>query len=203
MHIFTLKAATLVAINKYAASSEEVRYYLNGVCLDIANGSGVMVATDGHRLLASSFETGAADGKFIIPRPLISKLKISRRSNTHVDVKIDGDRVTLDFDGETFGGNLIDGTFPDWRRVIPRDVSGEVAQFNGAYLKDADDAGKLAGIGRATIGHNGTGPAWLVYPTPELFGAIMPIRAKTDIYMPGWVVDAPKSAEVIQIPVAA
>lgn len=184
---FTLPASTLVAINKYATSTESTRYYLNGVCIDVSEGRGFMVATDGHKLLCAPFDTDEPDGSYIIPRGLIAKLKTARKSEPTVDVEISGSLVTLSFDGGIYGDQLIDGSFPDWRRVIPSEISGGVARFNGAYLKDLDDAGKLAEAGRATVGYNGDGPAWVGFADSEkLFGVIMPIRMSAPI-KPSWL----------------
>lgn len=175
MTTFTLPAATFVAINKYAASKEATRYYLNGVCIEVRDGKGFMVATDGHKLLCAPFGTQEPDGQYIIPRTLIANLKISRKSEQNVTVGIEGQRVTLTHGDGAFVGQLVDGTFPDWRRAIPSEQNGEFAQFLGAYVKDMDDAAKTAGFGnRAYIGLNGNNPTWVSFTGEEMFGVIMP-----------------------------
>lgn len=174
---FILDAAHFVAINKYAASTEATRYYLNGVCVQVLDGKGVMVATDGLKLLVAPFDPGAAeDGSYIVPSKLIANLKVTRKGEKNVSVHIGPLTVELEYNGTRFAGQLIDGTFPEWRRVIPKEQSGEYAQFNGAYMKELDDAARMIGLSRAYVGLNGQGPAWVSYASETLFGVIMPIR---------------------------
>lgn len=170
-----LNAKILTAINKYASSKEEVRYYLNGVYLDISEDSAFMVATDGWKLLVAPFEnTDIPVGRYIIPRKLIENIKVKKNDNPKVEVTITNDVVSLAFDGAYFMGKLIDGTFPDWRRVIPQEQSGEPARFNGSHLKDLEDAAKAVNALKPLVGFNGWNPCWVSFPHSKLFGVIMP-----------------------------
>lgn len=92
-------------------STEETRYYLNGVCID----SGLLAATDGHRLayVDAGFDV---DGRPIIPHITVKAiLAIGRPSRIVFGDKV----VVVDFPGVTLRSKLIDGTYPDIRRVIP------------------------------------------------------------------------------------
>lgn len=171
-----VNSALLTTINKYGSSKEEVRYYLNGVCLDISeNGSAFMVATDGFKLLFAPFQNAdIPSGRYIVPRKLIENIKPKKNDKSDIGITISGDDISLVFDGATFTGKLIDGTFPDWRRVIPESQSGEPGRFNGAHLKDLEDAAKAVGVKRALVGFNGWNPCWVQFPGTKLSGVVMP-----------------------------
>ena len=111
---FELDLAALLAPVAFAMSTEEVRYYLNGVFLHTTDGVITAVATDGHRL---SRNKGAVVPEFagiIIPRKAVGLLPKGTVTVSVSDAKI---RVSAgDF---VLTSKLIDGTFPDYQRVIP------------------------------------------------------------------------------------
>lgn len=121
-----MEGASSVAINgdslkkaiTFAApfsSNEETRYYMMGVCLD----GDVAVATDGARLarFPLGFD-GAGFERAILTRKLVSALCAAPAPKTAL---INSERPTISFimDGMRIRAKLIDGTFPDWRRVVP------------------------------------------------------------------------------------
>ena len=185
VNLHLIKAAALVA------STEETRYYLNGVCLEARNGHITAIATDGHRLVA--FEVGRTNDtkeswSHIIPLSILKNLKVLKvkgknsRLPAILNTTADG-KISLEYDRNTITFAPIDGTFPDWRRVIPTECNCEIAQFNVNYLADmkkvadATDADKLGDI--VVIGHNGVGPAIVRLPIaiPHV-AVIMPMRVK-------------------------
>lgn len=94
-------------------SREETRYYLNGVCLDDTHA----VATDGHQMAVAPSGLTLPDGmRPILPHPLVALL---RRLGGLELIKICGLRMRVRFAGGVLTARLIDGTFPDWRRVNP------------------------------------------------------------------------------------
>ncbi|MDS1135593.1 DNA polymerase III subunit beta [Nitratireductor indicus] len=102
-------------------STEDTRYYLNGVCLDGDD----IVATDGHRMGVYRADSKASDlGRPIIPSKTVGLLAAFCAPKA---VWIDKDRKAMRFElpGMTLHAKLIDGTFPDWRRVVP-DVSNGI-----------------------------------------------------------------------------
>lgn len=113
-----LKAANLFA------SKEETRYYLNGVLFEIENKQGHVVATDGHRLIKIPLQERGHkikgdDQKVIIPRDMIDKIK-PVRGVEKCDLLFSGSgAIEIEYDGTTYKGQAVDGTFPDYRRVIP------------------------------------------------------------------------------------
>ncbi len=126
----SLPAADLRALidrTKFAMSTEETRYYLNGIYLHEAENDGVKVlravATDGHRL--ARFEMPLPDGAagmpgVIIPRKAIGELRklIDEAADT-IEVTLSESKIRFAFDHVVMTSKLIDGTFPDYQKVIP------------------------------------------------------------------------------------
>lgn len=124
---FTIGADQLHALLepvRYAMSTEETRYYLNGVYLHVHNGLLCAVATDGHRLALRncSLPPGAEAFKGgILHQGLIGKLVPLLRSlgTETVALAFGNLRVEICCAGLTISARLIDGTFPDYRKVLP------------------------------------------------------------------------------------
>lgn len=117
----------LIEKTQFAISTEETRYYLNGIFLHTADAAGVpvlrAVATDGHRLARVELPapTGA-DGMpgIIIPRKAVAEIvKLIEDGSESVLVELSSAKIRLTFDGVVLTSKLIDGTFPDYQRVIP------------------------------------------------------------------------------------
>ena len=169
-----------------AASSDGLRFYLNGVAIEARNGSVVVVATDGHRLLA--FEAGTTatneDWRYIIPLDVVKNLKTNKKLKDVPGVlaKENETQLSITYAGTKTVFGFIDGTFPDWQRVVPKEINGELGQYNPDYLSDLKKAAKLTGQpsnGSAdiVIGHNGTGPAIVNLPiTSKHVAVVMPLR---------------------------
>ena len=172
----------LAAINKNAASTEATRYYLNGVAVQVSGGRGWMVATDGHVMLCAPavVPPETADVSVIIPSPAIASLKKSRADDV-VKLSLGPDRAfTLDYADQIIGGKVIDGTFPDWRRVIPAEgYEPAPAAYDGSILAKMQAAAKALGGGWAVVTSNGPNPAYVRFPTGELFGVIMPLNEQS------------------------
>lgn len=119
---------------RHLSGTKDVRYYLNGVLVEVRKGQGVLVATDGSVLGAHAFPVDAdePDAEFIIPLDAIKALKA--RGSTSVEILRDGMTLTIRTpDGDT-QATAIDGKFPDWRRVMPDRPSGEHAHFDPDHL---------------------------------------------------------------------
>ena len=131
-HKFSLPALALRGLidrTKFAISTEETRYYLNGIYLHAAESDGTKVlravATDGHRLARAEEPlpegAGAMPG-VIIPRKTINELrKLIEEISGDVRIALSDTRIQFRVDGITLTSKLIDGTFPEYDRVIPRD----------------------------------------------------------------------------------
>ena len=131
-HDFALPAANLRRLidkARFAISTEETRYYLNGIYLHDAsnNGSASLraVATDGHRL--SRIDVALPDGAagmpgIIVPRKAVTELrKLIDELDGDVAVSLSETKIRFAFDEVVLTSKLIDGTFPDYDRVIPAD----------------------------------------------------------------------------------
>ena len=131
-HKFALPAHTLRALidrTRFAISTEETRYYLNGIYLHAGESDGVpvlrAVATDGHRLarVEEPLPEGAASMPgVIVPRKTINELrKLLDEVTSDVEVALSDTRIQFRVGAITLTSKLIDGTFPEYERVIPRD----------------------------------------------------------------------------------
>lgn len=129
-HKFSLSAAelrSLVDHTRFAISTEETRYYLNGIYVHAAseNGAGVLraVATDGHRLARFQvpLPAGAAEiPGVIVPRKTVQELrKLIDETEESIEVALSETKIRLSFGDVLLISKLIDGTFPDYERVIP------------------------------------------------------------------------------------
>jgi len=126
---------------KFAISTEETRYYLNGVYMHVAQAEGVAVlrcvATDGHRLAridAPLPEGAAAMPGVIVPRKTVGELrKLLEDDAMTVTVSVSDTKVRFATDAITLTSKVIDGTFPDYTRVIPtgntRRLEVDAAEF--------------------------------------------------------------------------
>ena len=129
-HQFTVTAAELRGLidrTRFAISTEETRYYLNGIYLHEADRDGTAllraVATDGHRLASVEIPLPAgAEGMpgVIVPRKAVAELrKLIDESGDEVAVSLSESKIRFAFDDAVLTSKLIDGTFPDYQRVIP------------------------------------------------------------------------------------
>ncbi|WP_299166168.1 DNA polymerase III subunit beta [uncultured Tateyamaria sp.] len=113
--------------SKFAISTEETRYYLNGVYMHVADGDDGKalrcVATDGHRLarIDSDLPEGAADMPgVIVPRKTVGELrKLLDDDEMKIAVSVSETKVRFATPDITLTSKVIDGTFPDYTRVIP------------------------------------------------------------------------------------
>lgn len=117
----TLKS--LMDHTAFAMANQDVRYYLNGMLLELDGGSLRCVATDGHRLAMAETEVATgADSKrqVIIPRKGISELAgLFENSDNEVELQLGRNHVRVSRGDVVFTSKLIDGRFPDYDAVIP------------------------------------------------------------------------------------
>jgi DNA polymerase-3 subunit beta len=148
-HRFALPAGemrTLIDRTSFAISTEETRYYLNGIYLHVTENEAVpvlrAVATDGHRL--ARMEMPRPDGAenmsgVIIPRKTVNELrKLIEDTEETVAVALSDTKVRFSFDDVELISKLIDGTFPDYQRVIP-EANDKVMEVDRKTFSDAVD----------------------------------------------------------------
>ncbi len=153
-HRFNLSAQTLRGLidrTRFAISTEETRYYLNGIYLHAADSDGVKVlravATDGHRL--ARVEEPLPEGAermpgVIIPRKTVNELrKLLEEVQGNVEIALSDTRIQFRADQVLLTSKLIDGTFPEYERVIPR---GNDKVLRVSKKDFADAVGRVAAI---------------------------------------------------------
>jgi DNA polymerase-3 subunit beta len=129
-HNFLLSAADLKRLidrTRFAISTEETRYYLNGIYLHAAKSDKVnmlrAVATDGHRLARMEIplpEGASGMPGVIVPRKTVTELrKLLDEMDQDVSVALSDTKIRFTFADTVLTSKLIDGTFPDYDRVIP------------------------------------------------------------------------------------
>jgi DNA polymerase III subunit beta len=126
---FELPATTLIAIidkTRFAISTEETRYYLNGIFFHVAEDPTPVLkaaATDGHRLARVTYpRPDGAEGMpdIIVPRKCIAELrKLLDEVDGSVRIDLSPTKIRFDLGNAVLTSKLIDGTFPDYSRVIP------------------------------------------------------------------------------------
>jgi DNA polymerase-3 subunit beta len=185
----TIKALLLIA------PKSDIRYYLNGVCVDVRAGTVTLVATDGHRLLAVPVSAdnveSATDGQYIIPRDTLDAVKPAKygKSAAPITVEIVDARITIT-GATTATSPTVDGRFPDWRRVTPTSANNEPAQYQPEYIAAFGKIGELFGGKnvKCVIHHNGDAFTLVTFPCSEALGVIMPLRVDNDKHpgLPAW-----------------
>ncbi|MFN3076710.1 MAG: DNA polymerase III subunit beta [Alphaproteobacteria bacterium] len=146
-HQFSMAAADLRSLmdrTRFAISTEETRYYLNGIYLHAGRSDGVevlrSVATDGHRLARMDvpLPPGAAGMPgVIVPRKTVGELcKLIDNVSGEVEVRVSESKIRFAFDETVLTSKLIDGTFPDYERVIP-EGNDKILQVNCKRLVEA------------------------------------------------------------------
>ena len=149
-HAFSIPAPDLKRLidkTQFAISTEETRYYLNGIYLHTLEAEGGLklraVATDGHRL--ARVEMDAPEGSagmpgIIVPRKAVAEIqKLVDDGGQSVAIEISPAKIRLKFEnGVTLISKLIDGTFPDYQRVIPTGNDKRLTVERDAFAKAVD-----------------------------------------------------------------
>ncbi len=139
----TLK--TLINQVHFAMAVHDIRYYLNGI-LFVAEGKQLsLVATDGHRLglAQSQLETDIPKQEVILPRKTVLELqRLLKDEDTAIEMRFAGNQARFNFSGMEFVTKLVEGKFPDYNRVIPKNHKNAVILGR---------AGLLASLQRAAI----------------------------------------------------
>ncbi|KTW00736.1 DNA polymerase III subunit beta [Sphingomonas yabuuchiae] len=137
---------------RFAISTEETRYYLNGIFLHVAEDNGQPVlkaaATDGHRLARVTIERpNGAEGMpdVIVPRKCVGELrKLLDEVDGSVGVSLSGTKIRFDLGQAILTSKLIDGTFPDYSRVIPTANDKILKLDPKAFMQGVDRVSTIA-----------------------------------------------------------
>lgn len=114
----------------FSMANQDVRYYLNGMSLETAENQIRCVTTDGHRLALTRLDLGEEqldEAQVIIPRKGVTEIsRLIEDSDDNVYVSIGSNHIRLSSSGFTFTSKLVDGRFPDYRRVLPKGGDKEI-----------------------------------------------------------------------------
>lgn len=206
---FAVSAAKAAVVMNFV-SNEETRYYLNGILIEPnPNGGVTLVATDGHRLVAAHDPQGHADQSYIVAlskdclgqiRKLAKTVSRTAKDKNTDDLKLVA-KVTGNASGQIVAtlynaklqaaaaittASVIDGSFPDWRRVVPqrREEASAATGWNPKYLADFSAVSAAITI----FGGGRSEPALIDFGRPDFLGVIMPFptSAPACLSRPDW-----------------
>ena len=204
-HIAAVRLEAALRVRPFI-STDYMRYYLNGVFIQAANEGALCVATDGHRAGIRHDREGLCRQDVIVrlspllknskqPKWLVVTLTGDGKGYVSVlPVKVDDtpeDAIDRVEEAELrIGDAIIDGTFPDWKRVVPPASPGDFQRgFNAKYIASFGERISIRGAS-----DNG---AHLVsdISDPDFIGVLMPMRADAPT-VPSWLglVDQTKAA---------
>jgi DNA polymerase-3 subunit beta len=154
-HAFSMPAAELKRLiekTRFAISTEETRYYLNGIYLHAAESRGKpvlrAVATDGHRLaqVELPLPAGAKDiPGVIVPRKTVAEIaKLADDGGGDVRIELSPSKIRVSTARVVLTSKLIDGTFPDYERVIPQGNDKTMEVDNHAFADAVDRVSTLS-----------------------------------------------------------
>ena len=147
-HRFTVKQGQLRRLidrTAFAMAQQDVRYYLNGMLLELKGGRLRVVATDGHRLAMCTLPSPVPvdeDTQVILPRKGVLELsRLLLEEDQDIAVVLGSNHLRATTDGFTFTSKLVDGKFPDYERVLPRAadkiVLGSRLELRQAFTRTA------------------------------------------------------------------
>ena len=140
----TLK--TLINQVHFAMAVHDIRYYLNGI-LFVAEGKQLtLVATDGHRLglAQAQLETDIPKQEVILPRKTVLELqRLLKDEDTPIEMRFAGNQARFNFSGMEFVTKLVEGKFPDYNRVIPKNHKNSVVLGRAPLLASLQRAAIL------------------------------------------------------------
>lgn len=154
-HEFTMEAKELRRLidrTRFAVSTEETRYYLNGIYLHATEGETKAlraVATDGHRLARVELPLPAgADAMpgVIVPRKTVGELrKLVDETDGEIAISLSETRMRFAFDRTVLTSKLVDGTFPEYERVIPSSNDKILTVERGSFAAAVDRVSTVTG----------------------------------------------------------
>ncbi|MDJ0759989.1 MAG: DNA polymerase III subunit beta [Woeseiaceae bacterium] len=124
----------LIEKTHFAMAQQDVRYYLNGMLLETGGKHLKAVATDGHRLSLCQAVVdgpGLSNQQIIVPRKGVIELQRLLSGEGAVTIELGSNHVRVQLDGIRFTSKLIDGRFPEYERVIPKDSDNELSADKG------------------------------------------------------------------------
>ena len=134
----------LIEKTHFSMAQQDVRYYLNGMLLETSGKFLRAVATDGHRLALCEAEIDGAsfeEQQVIVPRKGVLELQRLMDGEGELNIELGANHVRIQLQDIRFTSKLIDGRFPEYDRVIPKESSNELkadkSLFRGALQRTA------------------------------------------------------------------
>ena len=168
------------------AATKDIRTYLNGVYVEHDR----LVGCDG--VMCGIFRLPEpVPFKVLLPNTLLDRLKIPKQITT-VDLSVEDSKITISYAGMQITEEVDAPYYPDYRQIIPKSVTGEVAQFDIHLLNRINKAAEALHGKRETchvrIAHNGQTSALIHLADENFTGCIMPLRdPDAPREAPGWV----------------
>lgn len=114
----------------YAMAVQDIRYYLNGMLLITEHNNVSVVSTDGHRLAFASVEIEQDLGEkteVILPRKTVMELqRLLQDTHDEITIEMNQNQIRFEFNGIELSSKLVEGKFPDYRKVIPTDYTNSI-----------------------------------------------------------------------------
>jgi len=140
----------LIAQVHFAMAVHDIRYYLNGILFVAEGKSLTLVATDGHRLALAqaTLEVEMPKQEVILPRKTVLELQRLLRDdkeaeNAPIEMRFAGNQAKFAFSGMEFVTKLVEGKFPDYNRVIPKNHKNHVTLGRAPLLASLQRAAIL------------------------------------------------------------
>jgi len=151
----------LLGKTQYAMAAQDVRYYLNGLLLQVEGNELRAVATDGHRLAFASvgIETELPRQEMILPRKTVLELnRLLNDSDEPLNITLAANQVRFAFGSVVLVSKLIDGKFPDYERVVPPSLRNHMTVGRQTLMQAMNRAAiltneKFRGV-RVVLGEN-------------------------------------------------
>ncbi len=147
--VFSVPQKTLkLLINQvhFAMAVHDIRYYLNGILFVAEGKSLTLVATDGHRLALAqaTLDVEIPKQEVILPRKTVLELqRLLKDEDTPIEMRFAGNQAKFSFSGMEFVTKLVEGKFPDYNRVIPKNHKNTVTLGRAPLLASLQRAAIL------------------------------------------------------------
>jgi len=149
-----LKLLECIKKTQFSISNDEARYNLNGLMIQIENEKMNFVSTDGHRLSIATIDfTSSTDlPNSIIPKRAVSEIsKIITGLTEDVTINVSSNKISVHAGSVVFTSKLIDGSFPDYKRVIPSS-NDKILSVECGILAKAVELVSVANMGQDNKG---------------------------------------------------
>ncbi|MGH1426940.1 MAG: DNA polymerase III subunit beta [Arenicella sp.] len=123
--------SALLNSTAYAMAQQDVRYFLNGLLLEVGQGVIKAVSTDGHRLAKNQINHSELNGEVkqsIVPRKAVQEISkfLNADSEDLIQIGINSSHISIKTDGYQFISKLIDGRYPEYQKVIPNNLDKNI-----------------------------------------------------------------------------